>query len=167
MGGLGSGCWERENNKITAPECYSIDVNALVKDREFHVGDVFSLQWSDRLRRCTFVVTFSTFMARGKRILLLFYDIDSQEVTIPIQLQTTSMHFGGVRWWFTCPLLVQGKRCNRRVGKLYLPPGARYFGCRHCHDVVFRRKRDLLEQADLWIKVLFKRLERAKAKHGW
>jgi hypothetical protein len=24
--------------------------------------------------------------------------------------------------------------CNRRVGKHYLPPGARYFGCRHCYD---------------------------------
>jgi hypothetical protein len=24
---------------------------------------------------------------------------------------------------------------GRRVGKLYLPDGARYFGCRRCHDL--------------------------------
>jgi hypothetical protein len=23
------------------------------------------------------------------------------------------------------------------VGKLYLPPPARYFGCRHCHDLTY------------------------------
>jgi hypothetical protein len=24
------------------------------------------------------------------------------------------------------------------VGKLYLPPGARYFGCRRCHELTYR-----------------------------
>jgi hypothetical protein len=35
--------------------------------------------------------------------------------------------------WFQCPLMVNGSACNRRVGRLYLPPGARFFGCRACH----------------------------------
>lgn len=48
------------------------------------------------------------------------------------------MHFGGVRWWFTCPLTLSGVRCYRRVGKLCLPPGAVYFGCRHCHHLTYR-----------------------------
>jgi hypothetical protein len=26
---------------------------------------------------------------------------------------------------------------GRRVGKLYLPPGARYFGCRLCYDLTY------------------------------
>ena len=63
---------------------------------------------------------------------------DSEDVLIPIRLQTTPTQFGGERWWFTCPLIVNGAECNRRVGKLYLPPGARYFGCRTCHRLTYR-----------------------------
>ena len=47
----------------------------------------------------------------------------AEDVRIPIRLQTTPTQFGGRRWWFTCPLIVNGVACNRRVGKLYLPPG--------------------------------------------
>jgi hypothetical protein len=63
---------------------------------------------------------------------------DAEDVKIPIRLQTTPTQFGGQRWWFTCPLIVNGVPCNRRVGKLYLPPGARYFGCRTCHRLTYR-----------------------------
>ena len=51
---------------------------------------------------------------------------------------TTRPRFGGLRWWFVCPLLVDGVACRRRVGKLYLPPRARYLGCRHCHQLTYR-----------------------------
>jgi len=56
----------------------------------------------------------------------------------PIRLQTTRPHFGGTRWWFTCPLSVNGTPCTRRVGKLYLPPGGRFFGCRTCYRLTYR-----------------------------
>ena len=52
-----------------------------------------------------------------------------------VRLDTTPCHYGGVRYWFLCPLLVDGAACGRRVGKLHLPPGGRYFGCRHCHKL--------------------------------
>jgi hypothetical protein len=52
-------------------------------------------------------------------------------------LTTTRPRFGGLRWWFLCPLTVNGRPCNRRVGKLYLPPSGRYFGCRHCYDLTY------------------------------
>jgi hypothetical protein len=32
---------------------------------------------------------------------------------------------------------VNGRPCQRRVGKLYLPPGGRYYGCRHCHALTY------------------------------
>jgi hypothetical protein len=28
--------------------------------------------------------------------------------------------------------------CGRRVGKLYLPPAGRYFGCRVCHGLTYQ-----------------------------
>jgi len=55
----------------------------------------------------------------------------------PVGLTTTPLPWGGVRWWFVCPLVVSGQACGRRVGKLYLPPGGRYFGCRHCYDLTY------------------------------
>ncbi len=46
-------------------------------------------------------------------------------------------HCCGVRWWFVCPLVVNDRACQRRVGKLYLPGGGRYDGCRHCYDLTY------------------------------
>jgi hypothetical protein len=63
---------------------------------------------------------------------------DTEDVRILICLDTTPTQFGGKRWWFTCPLISRGVACYRRVGKLYLPPGAKYFGCRKCHDLTYR-----------------------------
>jgi hypothetical protein len=45
-----------------------------------------------------------------------------------LRLVTTRPRFGGVRWWFVCPLSARGVPCGRRVGKLYLPPGGRREG---------------------------------------
>jgi hypothetical protein len=53
------------------------------------------------------------------------------------QLVTTSLHSGGLRWWFLCPLITTGQACQARVKKLYLQPGARYFGCRTCYDLTY------------------------------
>jgi hypothetical protein len=61
------------------------------------------------------------------------YDVEER-----VELQTTPSAVDSVRWWFTCPLIVNGRSCGRRVGKLYLPPGSRYFGCRHCYDLTYR-----------------------------
>ena len=63
---------------------------------------------------------------------------DKEDVHIPICLEATPTQFGGRRWWFICPLIVRGIACNRRAGKLYLPTGARYFGCRKCYDLTYR-----------------------------
>ena len=57
------------------------------------------------------------------------------ELDYKVRLVTTPCNFGGVRYWFICSLVVDGKSCLRRVGKLYLPPGGKYFGCRHCYDL--------------------------------
>jgi len=59
-----------------------------------------------------------------------------------IGLTTTPLPWGGLRWWLLCPLVVSGRACGRRVGKLYMPPGGRYFGCRHCYDLTYQSTRD-------------------------
>ena len=69
---------------------------------------------------------------------------------LPVSLTRTYPHFGGVRWWFTCPLILDGERCGRRAGKLYLPPGAGHFGCRHCHDLTYRSCQESHKFDDLY-----------------
>ena len=60
-----------------------------------------------------------------------------ERMDYPVGLTTTPLPWGGVRWWFVCPLTVNGRSCWRRCGKLYLPPGGRYFGCRLCYDLTY------------------------------
>ena len=58
-----------------------------------------------------------------------------------VRLETTHSSRGGVRWWFLCPLVRDGRPCGRRVQKLYLPPNARQFGCRHCYGLTYQSRR--------------------------
>jgi hypothetical protein len=59
-----------------------------------------------------------------------------------VQLETTSCHLGGVRWWFICPLTKNGIYCGRRVGILYRAPQADYYGCRHCYDLSYESRNE-------------------------
>lgn len=54
-----------------------------------------------------------------------------------VKLISTPCKYGGDRWWFLCPLIVDGVECNRKVEKLYLPSNSMYFGCRHCHNLTY------------------------------
>ena len=49
-----------------------------------------------------------------------------------ISLTSTLGRYGGYLRWFTCP------GCQKRVGKLYLPPGEQIFLCRLCHRLGYR-----------------------------
>ena len=61
---------------------------------------------------------------------------DSTDYDDQVFLASTPCHFGGVRWWFTCP------SCGRRVGILYLPSGGKLFRCRHCYDLSYQSRND-------------------------
>jgi hypothetical protein len=49
-----------------------------------------------------------------------------EDVEIPVSLEITRPHLGGVRWWVRCPLVVNDRPCRRRVAILYLPPAEDY-----------------------------------------
>jgi hypothetical protein len=59
-----------------------------------------------------------------------------------IALATISVHRGGIRWAWRCPLIRDGVACHRRCEKLYLPPGERYFGCRQCYNLAYRSSQE-------------------------
>jgi hypothetical protein len=134
VGGYGSG--QRFNRKATVEE--SLVVAMPILRGKIHPSSAGTFYWTwTSGRRCSagYVITGSN----EDLTLWLNYRIqDSEDVEIPVRLQTTPTQFSGKRWWFTCPLIVNRVPCQRRVGKLYVPPGARYFGCRHCHRLTYR-----------------------------
>ncbi len=60
--------------------------------------------------------------------LRLHYRANGEPLDYRIQLVTTIPNSGGRRWWFICPLSHDKGVAPRRVAKLYLPPGEKYFG---------------------------------------
>jgi len=64
-------------------------------------------------------------------------DGEKESLDYRVRVVATPCNYGGERYWFICPLSYEGRACERRVGKLYLPPGGRYFGCRHCYDLTY------------------------------
>jgi len=137
MGGLGSGNWYRwQERKSTVEESLGVAM------RDFR-GRIYpwaagTLCWTNSHSGKKSSVGWQV---TGREVLILTLNYrwrDSEDVQVPVWLQTTPTQFGGKRWWFTCPLILNGVACNRRAGKLYLPPGARYFGCRKCHGLTYR-----------------------------
>ena len=67
-----------------------------------------------------------------------------------VPLSSTRCHFGGRRFWFLCPIDIEGRACLRRCRILYRPRGATYFGCRRCHRLTYeankRHRQSFYEQ---------------------
>ncbi len=63
---------------------------------------------------------------------------EGTQLDYKIMLVATRCNYGNYRWWFLCPLV----GCGRRVGKLYLAPGAKYFGCRACYRLTYESCRE-------------------------
>jgi hypothetical protein len=66
----------------------------------------------------------------------------NEEFQQRIEFVSTSLAWGGVRWWFACPL------CSRRVGCLYLPPEEFYFGCRRCYELTYQSSNRTRRRSD-------------------
>lgn len=56
---------------------------------------------------------------------------EKTEYNYRVGLTTTRTPWGSLRYWWTCP------NCGGRCGTLYLPPSARRFACRKCHDLTY------------------------------
>lgn len=73
--------------------------------------------------------------------LTLSYSANGVPVRQAIDLIQSRPRFGGFRWWFLCPLLAaRGER--RIVRALFLPPGARTFGCRAAYGLNHQSQKD-------------------------
>jgi hypothetical protein len=148
MGGSGSGSnyhWWRSGKKTTVEECKDLDANHWMREGILKAGVRRSGSWrwvyhSGEEHSISYEVDT---LDRPSPFVRLWYTMthaatkEQESLDYRVVLTTTRPRYGGLRWWFICPLIVGGRPCERRVGKLYLPPGARYFGCRHCHELTY------------------------------
>ena len=138
MGGFGSG---RRRRLLRVDECYRLDASCFMKQRSRRVGlwgwtSAGELRWSIRYE-----------LNLGARVVEISYR--HSKGTYPVDLLCTQPPLGGTRWWFACPLWRNGTHCGARVQKLYLPPGARQFGCRTCYHLIYYSRRQNAEQRAL------------------
>jgi hypothetical protein len=159
MGGSGSGRsyyhWWRPAKKTVVEACLSLDANRWAREAILRAGvhQTGSWRWVYQSgRECSLGYEVLT-LDMARPLLRLTYSFTGKDQTesmgYHVGLTTTRPRFGGLRWWFLCPLLVNGRHCGRRVGKLYLPPGSKYFGCRHCHDLTYQSAQEHDKRVDL------------------
>jgi len=139
MGGLGSGAtnhWWRPRKKRTVEECRSVSVSELTRRGFLLAGERHLGVWTWPLSGgASFTVRFeANLLDLADPFVLLSPAAFAETATYRVRLTVTRPRFGGVRYWFLCPL----KGCGRRAGKLYLPSVTWYFGCRTCHDLTYR-----------------------------
>jgi hypothetical protein len=131
--------------KGTVEDCQVLDVNRWTRQGVLKAGGRFAGSWRWAYRDgSAFSVNYETnTLDPSSPFVRLWYSWvrrstgEQDSADYLVKLTTTRPQFGGVRWWFICPLVASGHPCNRRVGKLYKPPNNRYFGCRHCHDLTY------------------------------
>jgi hypothetical protein len=143
MGGYLSGSHgSRPPRKTVVEDCRDLDTNHWVRKGILKAGihQMAVCTWKYRGAESSIGIDVMT-QDMGQPSVLLFYTHttrgESRQEQYEVRLTTTVPRFGGVRWWFLCPVLQGELPCNRRVGKLYLPPGRRRFGCRHCHRLTY------------------------------
>ncbi len=145
MGGYGSGRRASWNKRTTVEACRQLDAGRWMHEGIVRAG---ACQWGSWVWRNA---------STGEQLAAIGYGVQTQEragwvrlsytitphtgerrdyaYTVP--LVTTRLHSGGFRWWFLCPLSRNEQPCLRRVGKLYLPPSGRYYGCRQCYNLTY------------------------------
>lgn len=134
MGGYGSG---RKFGANVTEDYRHIDIRRWQRDGLLLPGNHINWQWS---RNGEKIAAISARVESGQ--LRLIYNFrgghaaEWESLDYPVKLQTSSCHYGGLRYWFTCPAV----GCGRRVAILYL--GGKYFACRHCYQLAFQSQRE-------------------------
>ncbi len=143
MGGTGSTRWELHRKRRTVEETFAICISDVTRVVDLkNTGSGSGAVQPVKPSTCKKVSPVRCVVEHGEDdtpLLTLSYPIPNRwgfeyRIKDMVRLQTTRPHFGGVRWWFSCPR--QG--CARRVGKLHRIPEERYFACRDCLDLSYR-----------------------------
>jgi hypothetical protein len=140
MGNENSGRWTSPGAKTTVEQCYALDIADWRREGLLRPGTRRSGLWGWREVGTGKVIRD---IGYGVEIRVdpharLAYEVPrtGEYVNYRLDLVCTCPNYGGQRWWFVCPGLVL-EACGRRVRKLYLAPGEKYFACRRCCDLCY------------------------------
>ena len=125
--------------------CARVSVSHLVKKRAIVAGSrtTGTLQWSYEGCEPHAKISYEANLVDPNAAWLrLTYTASGNPMDYRVQLVTTQPTYGGCRWWFLCPLARQDGGPPRRVAKLYLPPGGRYFGSREAYGLTYTSCQD-------------------------
>jgi len=153
---MGRDSWSDRN---TVEDCKCVEIPWLAQNGYLHGFVSGTITWTSALSgKSSIGIVVSAFGGLGGSYARFNYTQTSSftgektDLDYTIQLATTPCNYGGVRYWFICPLVVNGQACNRRVSKLYLPPGAKYFGCRACYNLTYRSCKEHDKRVDALMK---------------
>jgi len=145
------------SSRMTVEECKSISTKWL-KDNGYFCGFKWGgMRWTNYAGEETGSISFKVSVNDNTGYIQFqytytdYYTKEKTDLDYQVQLVSTPCNFGGKRWWFICPLVVNGRVCNRRVGVLYLG-GGKYFGCRHCYDLTYRSCKEHDKRIDFLCK---------------
>ena len=135
MGGINSTRWDDYQRKLTVEECFSLDVNLLVKDGFIKFGqrDSGVIVWKNEitgieLGSCEVQADITNI--DDSWISFTYKTLTSEQISQGIYLIPTTPNYGGIRWWFECP------DCGKKAVKLYLAKEP-HFMCRKCANLTY------------------------------
>ena len=136
------------SRKTRVDEARSIDILDLQRNNVFSKRPdiVWTARWyrgEDLTASISYRLETGGYGIEGVRFLYTVTDNNSGEkkdFNYVIPLVSTPCNYGGVRWWFICPLVINGWVCNRRCRIVYMPPSAEYFGCRECYQLTYESR---------------------------
>jgi len=135
------------SNRWTVEECKSISTKFLNTYHYFDGGvHCGSMSWC-RNGEKTGSISFTISTLEGDEYIRFQYTYtdryteEKTELDYTTRITSTPCNYGGRRWWFICPLIVNGCACSRRVGILYIANG-KHFGCRHCYNLTYESCKD-------------------------
>ena len=140
MGGSGSNRWGNHTKKTTVEGCLFLTTKPLRKALAYGPGWSGTVNWSRNGEAFAWLSYATEALDSGLAIRLQYSTGSGQtkkSADYLVQVASPPARLGGVRWFFLCPLEVNGTACRRRVAKLYLPPGRLHFGCRHCYSLTY------------------------------
>lgn len=150
MGGYGSGRWGSHRKKTQVEHCRRFSVGDLIKAiRQVEGGGSRSggtIAWLRSTANINFMVRKEHGLLVELSYTLTPADREPEDIRYIVRLTSTPLPWGGLRYWFTCP----NTTCGQRVRMLYLPPGGKYFACRHCYNLTYKSVQEEHTNESLW-----------------
>ena len=140
MGGYGSGSYYRYSSRPIVEEGLTLDLCRLIRHRNIIPGSWVSgsLNWRivETGEHSASIGYEANLIHPDDAWMRLKYSRNGKPEDYTVRLATTRPHFGGLRWWFICPVR------NIRTAKLYLASGGDWFASRQAYGMAYRSQNE-------------------------